>query len=185
MPKEKICFERFGSRFTVLQLAMPRMSSNANRTQGSRTQKRKTDARKHKKVQKMTKVPRNPKLALKIRQPWLGKILSKQKTWELRSRPTNIRGSIGLIQVGSGKLVARAELATCIYMGHYSNGRWIMRSNVPKRSIKGSASKHRCTAKDINQIGYTKLYAWVLRKVVPYKQPRHVQSNGQVVWTKI
>ena len=26
-------------------------------------------------------------------------------------------------QVGSSKLVARAELVTCIYMGHYSNGR--------------------------------------------------------------
>jgi hypothetical protein len=35
--------------------------------------------------------------AIIIDEPWLSKILAGNKAWEMRSRPTNIRGPIGLI----------------------------------------------------------------------------------------
>jgi hypothetical protein len=36
-----------------------------------------------------------------IDEPWIGYIISGTKTWEMRSRNTAIRGSIGLIRKGA------------------------------------------------------------------------------------
>lgn len=47
---------------------------------------------------------------LVIREPWIGKILRGEKTWELRSRATTRRGWIALIRQGSGLVVGVARL---------------------------------------------------------------------------
>lgn len=47
--------------------------------------------------------------ALIIRQPWIDLILSGQKPWEMRSRPTKIRGKIGLIEQGTGLIVGECD----------------------------------------------------------------------------
>jgi len=52
--------------------------------------------------------------ALIIRKPWIDKILSGQKTWEMRSTKTNIRGKIGLIEAGTGLIVGEAVLTECL-----------------------------------------------------------------------
>jgi len=49
-----------------------------------------------------------------IREPWISKILSGKKTWELRSRPTDYRGKIALIRKGTGMIVGLAELTDCL-----------------------------------------------------------------------
>jgi hypothetical protein len=48
--------------------------------------------------------------ALIVRQPWIDLILSGKKTWEMRSRPTNVRGKIGLIEQGSGLIVGECKI---------------------------------------------------------------------------
>ena len=48
--------------------------------------------------------------ALIVRQPWIDLILSGEKTWEMRSRPTNVRGRIGLIEQGTGLIVGECFL---------------------------------------------------------------------------
>ena len=52
--------------------------------------------------------------ALIIRSKWLDLILDGKKTWELRTRPTKIRGRIALIRAGSGVVEATAELVECL-----------------------------------------------------------------------
>eukprot|EP00930_Biecheleria_cincta_P023859 TRINITY_DN17155_c0_g1_i1.p1 TRINITY_DN17155_c0_g1~~TRINITY_DN17155_c0_g1_i1.p1 ORF type:complete len:194 (-),score=16.63 TRINITY_DN17155_c0_g1_i1:236-760(-) len=127
---------------------------------------------------------RLPSSGLKIRQPWLNKILSRQKTWELRSCATKTRGSIGLCEVGSCTVLGKAEVADCIYIGKYVNGRWIY--NDKKVSLRSSFKKHRCKASDVANIGYTTLYAWVLRKVVRFPKPRPFNAlSGCVTWTAL
>jgi hypothetical protein len=49
-----------------------------------------------------------------IAEPWIGKILRGEKSWEMRSRGCNIRGKIALIRKGSGQVVGTAELAGCL-----------------------------------------------------------------------
>ncbi|MGO8038273.1 DUF4357 domain-containing protein [Rhizobium leguminosarum] len=60
-----------------------------------------------------------------IRQPWIDLILSGKKTWEMRTKATNVRGVIALIRAKSGlifgtaRLVgSRAPLGQRDYMSH-------------------------------------------------------------------
>lgn len=52
--------------------------------------------------------------ALIIREPWIGKILRGEKTWELRARATRHRGEIALIRQGSGLVVGLARITGCM-----------------------------------------------------------------------
>ncbi|WP_109152946.1 ASCH domain-containing protein [Azospirillum sp. TSO5] len=45
-----------------------------------------------------------------IREPWIDLILSGRKTWEMRTRPTSVRGLIALIRKGSGVVCGVADL---------------------------------------------------------------------------
>jgi ASCH domain len=40
-----------------------------------------------------------------IDEPWISLIVSGEKTWEMRSRNTNVRGRIGLIRKGSKTVI--------------------------------------------------------------------------------
>jgi len=139
-------------------------------------------ARKAKKVA-LSKKPgsKRPEKGLLIRQPWIDKILKKQKTWELRNRPTNIRGSIGLMEVGSSKLVGRADLVDCFLLGRRVNDRWVMKRHV--KSLSHTFKKHRCRPEDVRKIGYTTLYAWVFRRAAKYSKPVSQELKpGSMVW---
>lgn len=55
----------------------------------------------------------NIERALIIREPWISKILSGEKTWEMRSKPTSVRGWIGLVAQGTNHVVGLARLVGC------------------------------------------------------------------------
>lgn len=55
----------------------------------------------------------NIERALIIREPWISKILSGGKTWEMRSKPTSVRGWIGLVAQGTNQVVGLARLIGC------------------------------------------------------------------------
>jgi hypothetical protein len=55
----------------------------------------------------------NIERALIIREPWISKILSGEKTWEMRSKPTSVRGWIGLVAQGTNQVVGLARLIGC------------------------------------------------------------------------
>lgn len=48
--------------------------------------------------------------ALIVRQPWIDLILSGEKSWEMRSQSTSVRGRIGLIEQGTGLIVGECWL---------------------------------------------------------------------------
>ena len=47
---------------------------------------------------------------LVIDSPWIEKILNGEKTWELRSSATQIRGEVALIKKGSGAVFGLANI---------------------------------------------------------------------------
>lgn len=51
---------------------------------------------------------------LVIREPWISLILKKNKIWEMRSRPTKIRGRIALLKQGTNQIVGHANLVACL-----------------------------------------------------------------------
>lgn len=109
--------------------------------------------------------------ALIIGEPWISKILSHEKTWEMRSRKTNIRGRIGLIRKGSGLIVGDAYL---------SNSVTIIKNKLHV------VSQYHCIDYNSNQELLKYHVAWELMSVnkydkpIPYEHPR-----GAVIWVKV
>jgi hypothetical protein len=61
----------------------------------------------------------------------INEILADRKTWEIRGKRTHIRGTIGLIEKGTGTVVGVCELVECL--GPLSLAE--MRRNVEKHGI--------------------------------------------------
>lgn len=101
--------------------------------------------------------------ALVIREPWISKILRGEKTWEMRSVATKIRGEIALIRQGSGLVVGLARIVDCLPPLDLSN-------------YMDHAERHAIPAKMLDEvIAYRWVHPWVLadaralQKPVPYK----------------
>jgi len=111
--------------------------------------------------------------ALVIDQPWVGFIADGTKIWEMRTRPTKVRGWIGLIEKGTGMIIGVAYLKDSLpalqrgkYQLHYR--------------------KHRVRPKPGQNYKGKYLYPWVMAKAfmlpkpVPYKHP-----SGAVIWVTL
>lgn len=108
--------------------------------------------------------------SLIIDRPHIDKILDGQKIWEMRSRPTKIRGRIGLIQKGSGLIVGSAEL--------YAVG-----NALDERKAFFTIEQHQVL--DLDLIKKWK-YPWMLKNIVKFKNPiSYKHPQGAVIWVKI
>jgi hypothetical protein len=107
--------------------------------------------------------------ALIIRKEWLDEIFYRGKVWEMRSRPTNVRGRILLIESGSGHIVGECNLVGC--------------SSIPIKADDKYFDKHRVSDTDLLEKW---CYPWMLSDIhryvdpVPYNHPK-----GAVVWVNI
>lgn len=105
--------------------------------------------------------------ALIVQKFWLDKILDEGKTWEMRTTKTKVRGTIGLIEAGSGLIVGSVEIINSFKV-----------DNNPFFTIH-----HKI--KDLSLVDKWP-YAWVLSNAkrfeepIPYKHPK-----GAVIWVKI
>ncbi|MEY4723480.1 MAG: hypothetical protein RLZZ324_993 [Candidatus Parcubacteria bacterium] len=116
-------------------------------------------------------MPEETMKALIIQEPWIGKILAGEKTWEIRRRKTNIRGRIGLIRSKSGLILGTANLVDCI--------------PAPHALLARNMTKHRCTMEMLRAYGET-LYAWVLEDRKPFATPvPYDHPQGAVIWVTV
>ncbi|CAA0081077.1 Uncharacterised protein [Zhongshania aliphaticivorans] len=111
--------------------------------------------------------------ALIIDSPWIEKILTGEKTWEMRSTRATHRGPFALIQKGSGQVKGIAHLDSV--SGPYSNA-----------EIGQFFHKHHVGPSIYEQADYKWRYAWELSQANKLKQPvdyRH--KNGAVTWVDL
>lgn len=107
--------------------------------------------------------------ALIVKKFWLDKIFDEGKVWEMRSTRTNITGTIGLIEAGTGMIVGEANLFGC------------SDRTVPKE--EGLIKYHKI--EDLDLLDKWK-WAWFLSKAkryenpIPYKHPK-----GAVIWVDL
>jgi hypothetical protein len=111
---------------------------------------------------------------LVIDRPWVGLIADSKKTWEMRTRPTRIRGWIGLIEKGSGTVISVAYLKDSLP---------VLRRDKHHLHYR----KHRVPSeRDRKTYDGKYLYPWVmakafrLPKAVPYRHP-----SGAVTWVTL
>lgn len=108
-----------------------------------------------------------------IKQPWIGLILEGKKTWEIRSRPVKLRGPVGLVQGGSGKVMGIGRIVGCI-------------GPMSRDEVLRHFEKHRVPPERMHEVDYEQFYAWELADVrrldppVPY---RH--RSGAVIWVDL
>lgn len=108
---------------------------------------------------------------LVIRQPWIGMILRGEKTWEMRSQPCHHRGSIALIEKGTGTVVAIARMVDDLPA----------LSEIEMRATIGQHGIPEAQIADAVQKGWTR--PWVLSEVVrlPAPVPYNHTSGGSWV----
>lgn len=109
-----------------------------------------------------------------IHSNWLDLILSGEKTWELRSRATSIRGQIGLIRKGTGQVCAVAEITD-------------VGSELSELELIDSFQNHRVPPSywaPYDQFKWR--YPWKLQRVRTLSQPvSYHHRNGAVIWVEL
>lgn len=106
-----------------------------------------------------------------IKEPHISRIMSRQKTWEIRGCATTTREKIALIRSGSGLIVGTAEIVDCI-------------GPIAPEELAAHYNRHRVS--DVSIVSYKKIYAWVIANAqslmcpVPYKHPQ-----GAIIWVSL
>lgn len=110
--------------------------------------------------------------ALIIKKPFLDKILSGEKTWELRGSRTHKRGCIALIESGSGLVMGECVLVDCV-------------GPLDNKIYLENKLKHGSTNSFENK-SYKNLFAWVLKNPKKYLKPKpYNHPMGAVIWVKL
>lgn len=111
--------------------------------------------------------------ALVIQKAWLDKILSGEKTWEMRSRPTKKRGLIGLIEKGSGKIVGVARITET-------------RPALTRRNWNEHFGRHKVPQELADDPSFNWFVPWVLSDVQKLAQPiRYQHPSGAVQFVNL
>ena len=104
----------------------------------------------------------------------MGLIADGKKTWEMRTRPTNVRGWIGLIEKGTGTVIGIACLAASLPPlkpeAHHLH--------FKKHRVPPIAGRKRHTGRYLIPWKLTK--AFRLSRPVPYEHPA-----GAVTWVTL
>lgn len=107
-----------------------------------------------------------------IDKPWIDKILSGEKTWEMRSNNCRKRGYIALVRKGSKQIVGVAKIEGC-------------EGPLDEVDLKRSEQKHRVSPSVYAQADYKWRYAIKLSNVFRLTTPVSYQhKNGWVIWTR-
>jgi len=108
--------------------------------------------------------------ALIVRKPWIDLILDGKKTWEMRSKPTKVRGLIGLIEQGTGLIVGECRI----------NG-----VHYPLDVFPSGYGQHKHRIDDLSLLEKWK-YPWMLSRAVRYESPiPYNHPKGAVTWVRI
>ncbi len=109
--------------------------------------------------------------ALVVAEPWVSRLLSGAKTWEMRSRPTRVRGLIGLVRKGSGLVVGVATLVDSL-------------PPLGPEPFRSAEPYHRiCASESVPAMAGGWVHPWVVRDVAALKAPvPYVHPRGAVTW---
>ena len=109
-----------------------------------------------------------------VRSPWIEKILSGEKTWELRGSNTKIRGKIALIAGGSKAVCGVCELADA-------------KGPLSGKQLMDNAHLHGVEKHVLEKgLPYSKTYAWILEKPVAFRSPvPYDHPRGAVIWVNL
>lgn len=119
----------------------------------------------------MGRKPKPIERALIVRKPWIDLILSGDKCWEMRSKPTKIRGRIGLIEQGTGLIIGECDLDHS--------------QILPLDKLELEAYRCFHQVDDLSLLDKWR-FPWELKNVKRYEQPIPYQHpKGAVIWVNL
>jgi hypothetical protein len=169
--RAKFCRQCFAERARTNNSKRKRRGGN-NSAQGVAGNKGNTSSGHPKKnAGKRSGVKRSAKHALVVKKPWLDKILTGEKDWEIRSSRTSQRGWVFFAQSkATGQLLGRARLVGCLELSAEEFKRNVHRHRVAKWS----------------DVPYKRVFAWVLERAERFEKPfAFAHRPGAVVWVKV
>ena len=111
--------------------------------------------------------------ALVVRSPWAERILAGRKRWEIRGRPTSVRGTVAIIAAGTGTVVGVANLAHVrgpLAEEEYRESWWLRGADAPQDG----------------PLPYPEVYAWVMTRARPLLRPvPYAHPAGAVTWVRL
>jgi hypothetical protein len=110
---------------------------------------------------------------LVIDQPWVGLIADRKKTWEMRTRPTRVRGWIGLIEKGTGTVIGIA----CLMGSRPALERNLHHLHFKKHRVPPGSGRKTYNGKYLTPWVLAK--AFRLPRPLPYQHP-----SGAVTWVR-
>lgn len=107
--------------------------------------------------------------ALLVRIPYSSRLITGVKTWELRSRPTHIRGIVGVVESGTSCIWGFIDILGC--------------REVTPSILRECEDKHTVSRLDLEAFPYTQWFAWQVGSSWKLKEPIPiVRRKGQVIW---
>lgn len=115
-----------------------------------------------------------PTKALIIDSPHIERILTGEKTWEMRSRNCTMRGLIGMIRKGSGTVVGLVDIIDVC-------------GPLTRDELLANLDKHRRTREQVDDSEFAKWnIAWVLSNARRLLDPvRYLHPKGAQSWIKL
>lgn len=107
-----------------------------------------------------------------IKSPWIEKILSGEKTWEIRGSKTNIRGTVALIKSGTGMIYGTIDV--------------LGSKEISLDKYRKTEDFHRIPQNMFPGLPYSKTHAWILSNpLVFYKPKPYIHPQGAVIWVNL
>ena len=104
---------------------------------------------------------------------WVDKILSGEKTWEIRGSRTHKRGKIALIKISTGKIYGTCDLIDSI-------------GPLSREELEANIDKHCVQNVDDILERYETPYAWVVENAKkPYPPIPYIRKRGQIIWVNL
>lgn len=121
----------------------------------------------------MSKVTSEPEIikALIVKEYWGRLILDNKKTWEIRGSGTRIRGRVGIIFSGTGKIfgsvnICNSAALTCEDFNSYREKHYIYEK--------------------FNDLPYKKPFIWEMEKGIWFPSPiTYKHPQGAVIWINL
>ena len=107
-----------------------------------------------------------------IDEPWVSLIVSEKKTWEMRSRNTQVRGCIALIRKGSKTVIGVADSVGTL-------------PKLPTSELRSNFTKHGVPESEIDE-NFKWNTTWVLQRARSLREPvPYCHPAGAVIWVNL
>lgn len=110
-----------------------------------------------------------------VRDPYASQLLNGQKIWEIRGKPTQIRGKVVIVKAGTGQAFGTANLVRVL-------------GPVELEDLLGAQELPEDEREDLRRHGlpYRKTYAYVFTNPLWFERPISYQHpSGAVTWVRL